>query len=1043
MFLSDFSIRRPVAMSCLIIGLTLLGLNAWRKMGLEFFPKADLPFITIVTAYPGASPAEIETDVAKRIEDSVGTIDGLKHISSVCMENVCQTLLEFELGVDVDIAATDVREKLDLVRSDFPADVEDPIIQKYDANAQPIITMALTGSAPLATLYDYADNALRDRISIIRGVADVEVVGGAEREVHVLLDRQQLAARGLSSMQVVQAIQNGMRLIPVGRITDADMEFSVKFDADYPEIDRIASLELAGQDGRRCYLRDVGRVEMGTEEVRQIAEVDGRPCVAVRVVKKADANAVAVAHGVKGVYERLRGQLPGGMELIWVSDDGTFIEANNKNAWNNVGQGVLLTATILFLFLYNLRALFVVAVTMPLTILIGLFFMQMDGMTLNISTLISIGMSIGILVTNSIVVLEAIVTRLNKGDTPREAARVGASEAFIPVLASAGTNVVVLFPLAMMESLVGIFIRPLALTMVIMTVVSLFLSFTLTPMLCSLVLKARDPHAHGWLVRMEKGWNRGFDRVVGRYRRILEFNERQRWAAILVLLAVAFMFIHALGMGKSLGSGFAPDIDKGAVFVKLEYPTRNSLAGTRQQVAQAVARLRDLPGLRHALVTIGKVQGVIGQSSEGVYLAQILLRFNERTERRETIHELLNMARTRLQSLPGLAVTASIPSPVGGQNSPIELEITGADLPVLEGVALRAQQEARSINGFRDVDTSVRTGKPELRVFPNRAILADRNLSATALGMNLRANIEGVTAGTFKEGARSYDLVVKLAEQTGREQVANFQLPGAPGRPLALTAVAEVRDARAPVQIVRKDKQRAAMLYAQLDAALPMGTAMQTLGRKLSVPGFLPPGYAFRFGGMGERLQEALGALGEAALIALVLVVLALAAILESYRQTLLILVTIPLGLIGMLWALAVARASMDIFAIMGGVMLIGIVVNNAILIMDQFNVHVREGVPRHKAMISAAIEQFRPVVMITIAAVLGMWPLAVTRGIGGEVCNNVGIASVGGILVSGLLTMIVMPILYDLFTRRQAPPAAPRPAAAAPGPDPAPAAAE
>jgi len=486
MILSDVSIRRPVAMGCLIIGLALLGLNAYRKMGLELMPKADIPYVTVVTIYPGASPEELETDVAKKIEDAVVSIDGLKHASSTCMENVCQTLLEFQLEVDVDIAATDVREKLDLIRADMPEDVEDPIIQKFDINAKPIVTLALTGDVPLDELYDFADNTLRDRITVISGVADVQLVGGAEREVHVELDRARLAARGLSSMNVVQSIQQAVRTIPSGRVREGTTEYAVKFDADYDQVDELADLEIANENGQRCHIRDVGQVSMATEELRQAAMLDGRPCIAIKVVKKADANAVRVANAVRDAMAKLNAELPGGMDLVWIDDDGTFIEATNQSAWANVFVGILLTAAILFFFLYNVRALFVVAVTMPLTIIIGLFFMQAVGYTLNTSTLIAIGMSVGILVTNSIVVLEAIVKRLDATGDSKEAARLGAKEAFVAVLASAGTNVVVLFPLAVMKTRIGLFIGPLAMTMFIMTVVSLFISFTLTPMLCSL-----------------------------------------------------------------------------------------------------------------------------------------------------------------------------------------------------------------------------------------------------------------------------------------------------------------------------------------------------------------------------------------------------------------------------------------------------------------------------------------------------------------------------------------------------------------------------
>ncbi|MGD8450211.1 MAG: efflux RND transporter permease subunit [Phycisphaerae bacterium] len=1019
MFLSDASVKRPIAMSCIIIGLSLLGLNAYRKMGLELMPRIDLPYITITTLYPGASPEEIETDIAKRIEDQVVGIDGLKHVSSSCMENVCQTLLEFHLDVDVDIAATDVREKIDLVRADFPEGVEDPQILKYDVNSKPIIQLALTGDVPVDELYDYADNTLKDRLTVISGVAEASLIGGAEREVHVSLDRDELAARGLSSTDVVTAVQNGVRTIPSGRVRERGTEYSVKFDADYDRVEDIGNLEVANRDGQRCYLKDIADVDMSTEELRQAAEIDGRPCIAIKVVKKADANAVKVVHSVRDALDRLQAELPGGMELVWVTDDGTFTEATVNSAWINVGQGILLTAAILFIFLYNLRALLVVSITMPLTIIIGLFFMQLCGFTLNFSTLVSIGMSVGILVTNSIVVLEAIVKRLNETGNPKEAARLGSSEAFVAVLASAGTNIVVLFPMAMMGSLVGLFTRPFSVTMLIMTAVSLFISFTLTPILCAVLLKPQAPNSRSLLTRLERGWNRGFDRVIAAYRAVLTFNERNRPVAVLTLLVVAAILVHSLRLGGSLGTSMATDADRGEVAVKVEFPSRYSLNQTRERVAEIQDILRDLPELRHTLAVIGKVEGVFGQSSEGVQLAQFTLKFSERTERTLTIHDLMTNIRSRMAGLPDAIVTVSMPSFIGGQEADVQLEIAGDDFTALDRMALASRDLAERIPGLLDFDTTVRTGKPELRVRPQRAVLADLQSPATGLGMALRANIEGLEAGTYKRGARTYDIVVKLDEQPGKDQVAGFLFPGGAGHPVLLTGLGSVEEDLAPVQVIRKDKRRVSKLFANLGSTLPLGTAVNEISATIDDHKLLPTGFDYDFAGRYETMSEGQEALGEAGLIAVMLVVLTLAAILESFKQPILILVTLPLTLIGIFWSLALTGNNVEIFVIMGGVMLIGIVVNNAILIMDQFNVHVREGVPRHMAMVSAACERLRPIVMITLAAVLGMLPMAFGRGIGAEMRNAIGISSAGGILVSGILTMLVMPILYDLFTRR------------------------
>ncbi|MBN2242841.1 MAG: efflux RND transporter permease subunit [Acidobacteria bacterium] len=1017
MFLSEASVKRPIAMGALIITLTLLGLNSARKLGLELMPKIDVPYITVITAYPGATPEEIETDIAKRIEDAVVTVDGLKHVTSSSMENFCQTLLEFHLDVDVDIAATDVREKLDLIRADFPEDVEDPIIQKFDINAAPIVNLALTGDLPIDEIYDYADNTLRDRITTIPGVADVQLVGGAKREVQVQLDRRKLAARGLSGMDVVRAIQQGVRTIPAGNLRDGSVEYSVKFDADYENIEDIGELEIANIGGQRSRIKDFGTAVMATDEMRQQASIDGRPAVAIRAIKKSDANAVEVVGAVKAAMTDLERFLPGGLELVWVADDGRFIEAMNHSAWINVVQGILLTSLILFLFLYNVRSLIVVGITMPLTIVIGLFFMDLSNLTLNISTMIAVGLSVGILVTNSIVVLEAIVKRFSRTGNARDAARLGTSEAAIAVLASVGTNVVVLFPLVMMHSMIGLFIKALALTMLIMTAVSLLISFTLTPLLCSVLLVPPGEKGRSLLRFMERGWNRGFEGVIRAYRALLEFNERHRPAAVLIILLVAGLFLLSMSAAGWLGTSMVSEADQGKLFVKLEFPTEYNLEQTARRVREAESRMRGVPELKHVLTTIGKVEGTIGQTSEGVHLAQLLLKFSERDERGLTMQDILGEVRSRLEDYPGAIVTVNIPVIVGGQSSDIELEIIGEEYDILDGLALKTGGLIAPFRGIRDIDTTVRSGKPELRILPRREVLSDRKIPATEIGLNLRANLEGLTAGTFKKDARNYDIVVKLREETGKEQVDAFLLPGEPGRPVLLNALAYVEEGRAPVLLTRKDKRRVSKVFANLDPGLPLGTAVNRISETVDTEGGLPPQYDYQFAGRYEVMAEGLEGLAEAGIISLVLVVLMLAAILESFKQPAMILVTVPLALIGTVWGLFWTGNSLGIFEIMSVVMMIGIVVNNAILIVDQFNVHVREGVPRHKAMIEAACERFRPVVMITIAAVLGMLPLAFGQGIGAETRNGAGISMLGGILSSGVLTLIVLPVLYDLFT--------------------------
>jgi HAE1 family hydrophobic/amphiphilic exporter-1 len=1019
MFLSDAAVRWPVAMGSLIIALTLLGFNAYRKIGLELMPRTDLPYITVTTIYPGASPSEIETDVAKPIEDQVVTIAGLKHVTSSCMENVCMTLLEFKLNVDVDVAATDVRERLDLIRADFPEDVEDPKILKYDVNAKAIAQMALTGDLPLDELYDYADNTLRDRLTVISGVADVTLVGGAEREVHVLLDRERLAAKGLTSANVVQSIQGNIRIIPAGRVRSQGMEYSVKFDAEYSNVEDIGDLEVANRDGQRVYIRDIGRVEMATEELRQSSVIDGKNGIAIKVVKKSDANAVEVVNDVRTAMEAINKDLPGGMELVWVTDDGLFTEATVESAWFDVALGIVLTALILFLFLYNLRSLLVVGITMPLNIIISLSFIYYMGFTFNTMTLLSIGMGIGILVTDAIIIMEGIVKRLPGTRDPKFAARLGTSDVFSAVMASTATHMVVLFPLAMMQSTIGLFMKPFALSMAIMTAVDLFIAFTVTPMLCSIMLKPKEENPDALLHRMERRWNKMLDKVISGYGASLAFLEEHRWAEATFLIGILLLLFHSLYLAGNLGSTMMRDVDKGEVFVKMEFPTWYSLAETQGRVNKATALLNETPHLKHTLSTIGKVEGMIGQSSEGVNLAQILLKFSEKTERDTTIQVLLKDVRKKLADIPDAIVTVSIPDPIGGgASSGVEMEISGQNLTTLDSLALKAKTLSEDIPGIIDPDTTVRTGKPELKVTPKREVLADIQSPATALGIVLRGNLEGLEAGTFKQGARNYDIVVKFEEKSGKDQVEQFLFPGT-SAPVLLTSLGNVEETTSPVQITRKDKSRISKLFTNLDEKMSLSTAVNDLTAVMNEKGDLESGYRFKFGGMYEIMTDGQEGIIEATLTAMILVFLIMSAILGSFRQPLLIFVTVPLSSIGIFYFLAMTGSKIEYLALMACVMLIGIVVAVGILIMDQFNTIVKRGIPRHAAMVEACKIEFRPIVMITLAAILGMMPMATGQGIGAEMRNAAGIASMGGILSSAILSMYLIPVLYNLFTRR------------------------
>lgn len=1019
MFLANASTQRPVAVSCLLIALLALGLNSLRKLAIENMPAVDIPYIAVVTTWVGASPEDVEKDVSKYIEDAVSGIDGLKHIESSSLENVSQVVLEFNMSVDVDTAAQDVREKIDPILSKLPADAERPVIQKININAAPIANIFLSGAAPIDDLYDYADNTLADRFATVPGVAEVQVIGGSEREVWVELDRAALAAAGLTTADVTAALQGGILSLPGGRIRDSGDEYTVRFDAEYQDVDEIANLEVANRGGARRRLGDLGTVRLATAEIRQRAVLDGRPGVLIKIVKKAEGNIVSVVQESHRRFDQIRRNLPGGMELTWVSDESAHITESLASAFSGIGQAVLLCAAILFIFLVNLRTTLIVAITMPVTIVISFFFMYLAGQTLNVVTLLAIGLSTGVLVSNSIVVLENIVSKFETLDDHWEAARLGTGEMTVAVLASAGTNVIVMFPIAMMTSLVGRVLAPFAITTLIVNAVSILVSFTLTPILCALLMEPASRRKNTALARFGKRWDAAFQAGAHRYANGLRRLARSRLFTALAVAGFVLLFFGSMKFGGGrLGFSFFETSDRGRIFIRVETPAYYDLARTLARLEGIQSRLLGLSDLEHVLTSAGKAESQSGQASEGVYMGQIELFFKPKTERAWKISDRLSEIRRLLRDEADCIVSASVPGNMGGgQNFQIEQNLSGDDLDVLDRTALAIQAAARDLPGVDQLETTVRDTKPEIRVVPRRPVLSDLGLPAARLGAIVRANIEGVEAASYKRGDRTYDIRVKLAELEGKDQIRQFLLPGANGRPIPLETVADVVDSRSKVQIYRVDKQRTVKILGDIRPGATLSAVGAEIARTIQEKKLLPVGYEIDASGQAEMMREALADFGEALLLASFLTLLTLAAIMESWTRPGWILLTLPMGLIGVVWALAWSHSAITILVLLGVLMLIGVVVNAAILILDKMAQHIREGICRREAMLTALEEELRPVLMVVLASGLGMLPIALSHGIGSENRAGIGIASVGGIIVAGVLTVTALPLIYTLFT--------------------------
>ena len=998
MILSDTAIRRPVLTLVVLIVLMLFGTLATRNMGIDIVPNVVVPYVSVIVVYPGASPEEIETSVARPIEDAAVQVDGLKHMTTTCANNFCQVMLEFNLDVDQNVAADDIRAKIAAIEGDLPSGAEKPQVQKYDVNAIPVVTLALTGEQSVDELYDYADDRLSGRLSTVAGVASVELIGGEEREVVVTVDRAKLAACGLTLAQVVEAVGKGNLKIPSGQLPDHAREFSVMFDAEARGIEDLGRIEIGTARGTRIYLRDVATFAFGTKRKESIASFDGRPAVLMRVTKRGEANAAKTVNGLREIYKMLVDGLPGGMRLDWVRDDGAYVAATVKGGVDAIWQGVLLTGFVLLLFLADWRMALTAFVSIPVTIVISLVAFSLFGYTANIITMNAVGISVGILVANSIVVLENIARR--NGDAAR-----GAGEVALAVAASALTNIVVFLPIATMRTMAGRFFVPFALVVAAAAFASLLVSFTLTPMMAA-KLGTRGAGVNRLLARVLTPWTWLYGLVERGYAASLGAVLRFPKTSISVFSALTvggFMFF-----GPRVKSDFVPIFDKGELSVKFEYPadiTLERAAERTQAIAAKLADVRDAAGerlvLRHT-VSVGKTQGILGQVGRGSHLAQADFVLRPMTERRETISDVAALMRAQLNEEPDVLASVLVPLLVGGAAQSIQVKLMGEDLAVLDKACLAVSQDLKTSDIATDVENNVRAGRPELRIRPNRAVLNDLGMTPYHLGLNLRASLAGLTPATFSAGERSYDIRVRYDEADGVRQLAEQNFPGPEGRPFTLGAVAEVTRSVQQVQIVRSEKRRSTIVYANNAPGHGMG---EVIGRGLArAKEELPRGYTASLGGQAEYMDEAFAEFGLVTVIAIALTYLLLAAILESWAMPFVILFTVPFSYLGIFAAVVAARQTLSIFGLLAGIMLVGVVVNAAILIIDAWRQtgDVKE----------AATSKFRPVLMSCVAALVGMLPMALGGGLGSELRQSMGIGSVGGILVSTLVSLYFIPAL-------------------------------
>ncbi|MEX0912075.1 MAG: efflux RND transporter permease subunit, partial [Gemmatimonadota bacterium] len=932
-FLPRLAVERPVLTTMLVVTSLVLGIFGFSRLQTDLFPEIEFPVVSVSAVYPGAGPEEIEQQVTDPIEEAVSSLAGIDDLRSFSQENVAIVILQFELNVDPDQAAIDVRDRVEAIRGILPDEVEAPIVQRFEIGAMPIIDIALSGPQGPDALFELADEDLSERISRVSGVAGIQIVGGRQAEIEVLVDPERLQAYGLTLQDVTGLIGAENVSVPSGQIIGPESETPVRVVGQYETVEELEELRLFVPGGQVVRLGDIAVVRSGYQEMRQIARYNGVPAVSMSIQKRSDANPVSTSAGVQAELEQIRAELPVGTELVVVRDQSTFIQDSINDVLVNLLIGILLTTGVLFLFLHSWRGTVIAALAMPVTIVSTFLLMDLAGFTLNVMTLMALSITVGILVTNTIVVLENVYRHLDLGEDPRGAARKGTTEVAVAVAASTLTNLVVFTPIAFMEGIIGQFFYAFGLTVVFATIFSIFISFTLAPLLAARLLRANETEheeSEGALAPIWRRWDAAYRSLESSYAGGLKWAlSRPRNGWIVIATTTVFSISALVLAGSFVGGEFIPSGDEGAIQVTLELPSGTSLERTSEVAAAAEQRIGSIPDVESTLTTISGGGGGGGLSiGGGANSATILVTLDD--EGRSS-QEVLTEVRPLLADLPDTEITALAvdPSALGGAQAPVVVEVSGPDYATLQTLAgdLEARLSARP--ELTDVTSSVEEPRSELVFRPDRATIADYGLTVGEVGQVLRSSVEGTIAGVFRgEVGRERDIRVRLAEGARADpaQVRELQVR-TPSGSVALAGLGELSQVLSPTAIQRVDRTRTIEVTAQLADGAALTVAVAAVEEAMAEAPLLP-GYDWQIAGESEQFGEAIGAVLVALLLAIILTYIVLAMILESFVHPITIMITLPLGAVGAMLGLFLWGASLNIFSMMAIIMLVGIVVN-------------------------------------------------------------------------------------------------------------------
>ena len=1020
MWFTRVSIKNPVFAVMVVLGLVVLGFIGYRKMAVDQFPDVEIPVIVVQTTYSGAAPGSVENDVSRPIEEAINTVGGIKTLTSRSYQGISVVIAQFEMNTNMDNALQDVRAKIDRVRRNLPDGADDPIITQNDPNSQPILSLVVSGneSRSLREITDIAENTIKPRLQTARGVGEVNILGGVNPQMNIILDPSKMNALGVGINEIATAIKNTNQELPAGVVKNQEKELTVQVKGRLKDEQDFRRLIVANRGGQPVYLEQVAQVENGIAERKSAAMTDGQTTLSITIIKSSGTNTLEVAENVRAQIAQLQKGLPEDVKISTRQDQTVSIRSSVDEVRNTIFEGAILAILIVFLFLHSWRSTVITAITLPVSIIGTFGFMYVLGYSINNMTLMALSLSVGLLIDDAIVVRENIVRHMQMGKDHYNAAIDGTQEIGLAVLATTLSIVAVFLPIAYMNGTIGQFFHQFGITVVIAVLLSMFISFTLDPMLSS---KWYDPDTERPL-EQRKGaraliwFEKQVEAFSQTYQNLLKLALKHRIATLMVAVAT---FALSIGVMKLLGTEFVPQGDYSEMNVRFKTPVGTSLEQSTEKTKQVQAVLKDkFPEVDYSFARIGG-----GTSDSNVVNLYVKLR--PVSERSRKVSDLQGPMRSELSKVAGIRLSKVTGQEGGpsGSNKRLIYNIQGPDLKKLEAYSTEILSALKTVSGLTDLESSLAEKKPALDIVMDHQKSADLGVNSTTVSNVLAGMITGYKAGTWRApNDQDYDIELRLpAEQRTRpEDVINMKITTgintATGEPIQIRVgdVAQVTYGETATEIVRENLMRQIRIDGNPmnRSAGDVAKDMEAVLNKIN----WAPGYQYTIAGDAQDSAESAGHAAAALGLAVIFIYMVLASQFNSFIQPVAIMSTLPLSLIGVFLALLMFNSTINIFSIVGFILLMGLVTKNAILLIDFINQARSHGATRTEAILDAAHIRLRPILMTTLAMIFGMLPLALALGEGAEQRAPMGQAVIGGTITSTLLTLVVVPVVYTFL---------------------------